>query len=463
MTPSVGLKKNPVASFPTIASLITSPGIAGIAVIRISGSLSLKVAKKITGKKESFIFSPRYAIYTPILSSENKEIDSAIVTFFPSPNSFTGEDVVEVSCHGGEIIASQILETCYDFGCQPAQRGEFTRRAFINGKIDLCQAEAVADVIMSGSTMGKEANYRILSGKFSKLIESLRSTLTNLVITIEAELDFADDEITPTKLDQKINLISNVLRATQDVLATYKTGKMLDSGAMVILAGLPNAGKSSLLNAIIGEERAIVASSPGTTRDAIEVPFIINNFPIRFVDTAGIRDKTSSGIEQKGIGFTRDYLNKADLILNIVDVSNKSGPKASIFNSNEPQTTPSINVFNKCDLIDSPLSFDVNNNIFTSALSGQGLDILLEKIYNTLNSQVAISSEVILTNQRHRNSLIKFESCLCSLLEDMERELPTDVIASELRIGVSLLDELLGVTTADDILENIFSNFCIGK
>lgn len=445
----------------TIAALATAPGVAGISVVRISGPLSLKVAQMLAGKK-NIKLPARHATYTPIVSINNSEIDSAIITFFPSPNSFTGEDVIEISCHGGEVISSQILGACYDFGCHPAEPGEFTKRAFINGKMDLCQAEAVADVIMASSIICKEANYRILSGQLSKMIEDLRSSLTTLVLTIEAELDFEDDEITPTELTQKIDLVSKVLTSTKNLLSTYQTGKMLSSGALVVLVGKPNAGKSSLLNAIVGEERAIVASSPGTTRDAIEVPYVINSFPVRFVDTAGIRE-TSSPIEEKGLGFTQNYLNKADLILNIIDASKDQTPHRPFLSLQNKNPIPSIDVLNKADLIKTKKLSEAKNCVFTSALLGNGVNLLLETIYERLCGQNTVSSEVVLTNQRHRNSLLKFEARLSSLLDDMTSALPTDVIASELRVAISFLDELLGVTTADDILENIFANFCIGK
>ena len=448
-------------SLSTIASLATAPGVGGISVVRIRGPISLKVAKQLVGK-ESFKLSPRHATYTPLVSHNNNEIDSVIITFFPSPNSFTGEDVIEISCHGGQVISNQILEACYDFGCNPAEAGEFTRRAFINGKMDLCQAEAVADVIMASSIICKEANYRILSGQLSKMIEDLRSSLTTLVLTIEAELDFEDDEITPTELTQKIDLVSKVLTSTKNLLSTYQTGKMLISGALVVLAGKPNAGKSSLLNAIVGEERAIIASTPGTTRDAIEVPYIINNFPVRFVDTAGIRE-TSISIEEKGIGFTQNYLNKADLILNVIDASSEQLPHNTFLSLENERPVPSIDVLNKADLIKTKRFSEKKDGVFTSALLGKGVNCLLEKIYEILCGQKTISSEVVLTNRRHHNSLLKFEARLSSLLDDMGSGLPTDIIASELRVAISFLDELLGVTTADDILENIFGNFCIGK
>ncbi len=263
---------------------------------------------------------PRYALYTPFHSPVGLEIDSGVLTYFPAPHSYTGEDVVELSCHGGFVVSTELLEACYSFGCVVAQPGEFTRRAFLNGKMDLCQAEAVADVIMSESSAGKDANYKILSGKFSTLILRLKQSLFDLVSKLEGELDFTEDEITPIPTIKKRALVFDVLSQTKDVLSTYSTGKMLQRGALIAFVGKPNVGKSSLLNAILSEERTIVSETPGTTRDAVEVPFLINNFPVRLVDTAGIR-RPDDAVEGLGMGFTHQYLEKADLVLNVIDLS----------------------------------------------------------------------------------------------------------------------------------------------
>ena len=294
----------------TIASLATPEGVGGLAVIRISGPDAYFVAQNLCGKEK---IKPRYALYTPLCSPVGLEIDSGVLTFFQAPHSYTGEDVVEISCHGGAVVSTELLEACYSFGCVPAQPGEFTRRAFLNGKIDLCQAEAVADVIMSESSLGKEASYKILSGKFSILILKLKQSLFDLVSTLEGELDFTEDEITPTTTKEKKVLVVNVLSETKKVLSTYSTGKMLQRGALISLVGKPNVGKSSLLNAILSEERTIVSKTPGTTRDAVEVPFLINNFPVRLVDTAGIRP-SDDVLEGLGMAFTHQYIENADLI-----------------------------------------------------------------------------------------------------------------------------------------------------
>ena len=448
----------------TIASLATPAGISGIAVVRISGPNALSVAQKLSGKRKK-VFKPRYALYTPLFSPRGLEIDSGVLTFFPSPHSYTGEDVLELSCHGGVVVANELLDACFSLGCVPAHPGEFTRRAFMNGKIDLCQAEAVAGVIMSESSMDKEVNYKILTGRFSDLVLKLKSSLFGLVTILEAELDFTDDEIKPTPQKDKAALVSLVLSQTKEVLSTYTTGRVLHRGALVALVGKPNVGKSSLLNAILSEERTIVSENPGTTRDAVEVPFLINNFPVRLVDTAGL-GKPNSAVEGRGMDFTRNYVNKADLLLNVVDISQpKTAVKKDIINSDNQR--PVIHVLNKCDLLNNGpseqwLSMFPNVSI-TSALCGDGVDDLLRSIYKRFVQRSALVGGVVLTNARHKLALDGVAESLERALYVISSNESSEILAVELRGALFHLDEILGITTVDDILDNIFSNFCIGK
>lgn len=457
-------ENSPHISSTTVASLATPAGIGGIAVIRVSGRKAVSIATKVSGRKRQFI-KPRYATYTPLLSASKEEIDMGVITFFPGPNSYTGEDVVEFSCHGGGVIAAQLLDACFALGCEPAEPGEFTKRAFMNGKLDLCQAEAVADVIMSQSALRKNASYRVLSGKFSELISNLKESLLHLVSVLEAELDFTEDEIVPMAPSEKGAVIANALDKTEKVLSTYRTGKMLQDGALIVLIGQPNVGKSSILNAILSEERTIVSETPGTTRDAVEVPFLINDFPVRFVDTAGLRESAGT-IESRGIDFTHKYLGKSDLVLNVVDISQ---PEASVKEDVGALSIdkPVIHVLNKCDLlkngaaiaaVDHKLSVSV-----TSALRGDGIDDLLQDVYNEITEEKLLSNELILTNRRHKRSLDAVAESLRHALEANNTGRFPEIVATELRASLSHLDEILGVTTADDILDNIFSTFCIGK
>ena len=446
----------------TIASLATPEGVGGLAVIRISGSDAHLVANRLSGKKK---LRPRYATYTPLCSPVGHEIDSGVLTYFPAPHSYTGEDVVEVSCHGGVVVSTELLEACYSFGCVSAQPGEFTRRAFLNGKIDLCQAEAVADVIMADSSLGKEASYKILSGKFSTLILKLKQSLFDLVSTLEGELDFTEDEITPTTTKEKKVFVVNVLSETKNVLSTYSTGKMLRRGALISLVGKPNVGKSSLLNAILSEERTIVSKTPGTTRDAVEVPFLINNFPVRLVDTAGIRP-SDDVLEGRGMAFTHQYIENADLILYVIDVSlpkNTIEKEIKAFNCSKPV----IHVLNKSDMPnnDSKKSWGSNGLevITTSALQGNGIANLIKAIDKKLISHPSLSGGLVLTNSRHKLSLDSVASSLERALDVINSNDSSEILSVELREAISHLDKILGLTTVDDILDNIFSKFCVGK
>ena len=298
------------------------------------------------------------------------------------------------------------------------------RRAFLNGKMDLLQAEAVAALIMSSSSLSKEANYRILSGKFSGIINGLKSSLFDLVTTLEAELDFTEDEITPLTTNRKLSLVSTAISRVDDLLSTYHTGKMLERGALVVLVGKPNVGKSSLLNSILSEERTIVSDTPGTTRDAVEVPFL------------NLFDATKNNEEPLG---------------------------KDLFSPFSP-TVPRITVFNKSDLLTKSNNHKTTGEtFFVSALTGDGVDLLLEAIHNNLVGAPVLSHYIIINSSRHNNALRRLRSCLEEIEVSLKREDPLDVVASDLRISVSILDELLGVTTADDILNNIFSKFCIGK
>ena len=446
----------------TIASLATPEGVGGLAVIRISGPEAYFVAQNLCGKEK---IKPRYALYTPFCSPVGLEIDSGVLTFFQAPHSYTGEDVVELSCHGGSVVSTELLEACYSFGCVSAQPGEFTRRAFLNGKMDLCQAEAVADVIMSESSAGKEASYKILSGKFSTLILKLKQSLFVLVSTLEGELDFTEDEITPTPTKEKRALVLNVLSQTKDVLSTYSTGKMLQHGALIALVGKPNVGKSSLLNAILSEERTIVSETPGTTRDAVEVPFLINNFPVRLVDTAGIR-RSDDAIEDLGMGFTRQYIENADLVLKVIDLSlPRDTVEKEIKNFN--CSKPVIYVLNKFDLLNNGSKKAWGSNgpgvVTTSALQGDGVDDLKESIYNKLVNPSSLSGSLVLTTSRHKLSLDSVASSLERALFIIDSNDSSEILSVELRDAVSHLDEILGLTSVDDILDNIFSTFCIGK
>jgi len=450
----------------TIVALATPVGISGIAVIRVSGSLTLDIASHISGfSKEQF--KNRYAIFSPICNTDCTEIDNGIITFFKGPHSYTGEDVLEISCHGGRIIPELIINTCIYHGCQPAEPGEFTKRAFLNGKMDLSQAEAVADIISAKNSLSQKFSYRILSGKFSNLINQMKDDLMNIVSLIEAELDFSDEEIQPTPKTKKIDMIDLVITGGSSLLETYSTGRLLKNGAIVSIIGKPNVGKSSLLNAMISEERAIVTELPGTTRDVIEVFYQIDDFPIRFIDTAGLR-KTDHPIEVLGIEFSQKYISKSDLVLWVFDIHQTV--KSILQDIKKPFfDAPFIIVINKADLFKESKKWRNNiiqngfDPVIVSALEKSGLDQLTCRIVDSIVTSNLTDQEIVLTNTRHKKAIQDTISCLDKAKELLTADGEQQLVAFEIREALSHLDRILGITTADDILDNIFASFCVGK
>lgn len=451
----------------TIVALATPTGVGGIAVIRVSGATALKVAMKITGKPIQS-FKPRLAIHCPLLNKDQVEIDTGIVTYFKGPNSYTGEDVIEISCHGGYVLPGRIINSCMKAGCAPAAPGEFTKRAFLNGKIDLSQAEAVAEIISSKSELSQNISYKYLSGKFSNLINNMKDNLLSVISLIEAELDFSTDEISTTPNKTKIRMVDKVIEKGNALISTYSTGRLLKEGALVAITGNPNVGKSSLLNAIISEDRVIVTDVPGTTRDAIEVFYKINGLPVRFVDTAGIRDSDDE-IEIRGVEISREFINRSDLVLWVFDVG-FSLEEIENHISDPFFDAPFIPVLNKIDLLEPQDDYsDRSTNSLphihnTSALKGMGIKELTNEVYNKLISDTLITEpEMLLTNSRHRDAIEKCVEAISETRVLLIENIESDLIASRLRDGLFELDKILGITTADDILENIFSNFCVGK
>lgn len=450
----------------SIVALSTPVGVGGIAVIRISGPLAREIACRITRLPQKR-FRHRYAVFASIADHEASEIDRGLVTFFKGPHSYTGEDVLEISTHGGAIIPQRVIESCLYLGCKPADPGEFTYRAFLNGKMDLSQAEAVCDVIAAKTRLSQKISHRILAGSFSSLIHRMKEDLLTLVSVVEAELDFSQDELPLTSLEEKESLLDGVLATATALLGTYTTGRLATHGATVSIIGRPNVGKSSLLNAIIAQERVIVHEMPGTTRDAVEVSYQLDGFPIRFIDTAGLRSSTHP-VERRGIEFSREYIRKSDLVLWVFEITD---PVASIAGdiSTPFFNAPFLLVLNKADTIDgrSPHRAPRNglpvNPLIVSALKATGLRNLTRAVLDTLVPSPITDQEVLLTNARHKRAIQEAVSSLKSGRTLLASGEELAVVASEIRQALFHLDQILGITTADDILENIFSRFCVGK
>ncbi|MBN2780961.1 MAG: tRNA uridine-5-carboxymethylaminomethyl(34) synthesis GTPase MnmE [Candidatus Marinimicrobia bacterium] len=445
----------------TIAAISTPPGLGGIAVIRISGVDSLSIA--LAGLSISAL-EPRYAHFAAVVDPENGEkLDDVVVTYFKGPASYTGDDTVEISCHGGLSASPAILALYYRLGARPALPGEFTRRAFVNGKMDLIQAEAVADLIHAVSGSGQKIAARTLSGSLSEKIDSLRGELTDIASILELELDFSDQEITPLSRELITNKITAAEEHISNLANSYGAGKILREGALVPIVGRPNAGKSSLLNALLEEERAIISHIPGTTRDSIEESFLHQGFLFRLVDTAGLRD-TDDPIEKKGAERAVKILEKADLVLLVVDLSLEDtyGFEKEFLAARAH--VPVIAVFNKSDLSSMSQPFPSKYAVNISATRHENLDALLSLMLDCVRTHYRVDGNAIaITKQRHRHALLSALTSLGKAKEALMRSFSNEFISLDIREAIRSLDDITGKTTSEDVLNNIFDHFCIGK
>ncbi len=456
----------------TIAAIATPIGIGGISVIRISGSQSFSIVNSIFKGSINLNDAASHTIhYGNIMDSDGISIvDTVLVSIFHNPNSYTGEDVVEISSHGGYFVAQKILSLLSLAGSHAAKPGEFTHRAFINGKLDLTQAEAVADIIHSRSEKSHKASVMQLNGKLSKYVNTIREQLLNLCSLLELELDFSQEGIELATKEDVLRRISNIENEIQNLTNSYSTGKLVREGVRVALIGKPNVGKSSLLNLLLEEERAIVSEIAGTTRDIIEESIVINGLEFVFFDTAGLRDSNDL-IEQEGIRRTLLSLKQADVALYIVDSSQKAS-ESDILKFNQISTTkenqiPFLLCFNKIDIKDKAFlysDFKVSQWVETSCKNNVGIENLKQKLVNlSLPSHDSSSSSIVITNIRHKEALNSSLKSLQKAKETILAGLGGDFAAIDLRDALNYLGEIIGLTTPDDILNHIFGKFCIGK
>ncbi|GAB1232418.1 tRNA uridine-5-carboxymethylaminomethyl(34) synthesis GTPase MnmE [Ferrigenium sp. UT5] len=440
----------------TIAAIATAPGQGGIGVVRLSGRDLAKFGQALLG----FMPPARYARYTPFLDSKGAIIDHGIALYFPAPNSYTGEDVLELQGHGGIAVTRILLNRCIELGARLAQPGEFTQRAFLNGKLDLAQAESVADLIAATTEQAARSAVRSLEGDFSAAIHAVVSMLIELRAYIEAMIDFPEEGDVPLSGQ---HFIREKLEAVQSQLTHIQTlarqGSILREGAHIVLVGPPNAGKSSLLNCLAGEEVALVSDIPGTTRDAIREVLQINGVPLHVIDTAGIR-QTDDSIELMGITRTRQNMAKADLVLVLIDESNPVHLEASFIAENLMMGRPVIFVHNKIDLTGEKCWVEEREagvHIYLSAKTGQGVDELKE----IMLSHVGWHQEdgVFMARARHLKAI---GEALENVREAMHSKL-LELQAESLRQAQRALNQITGEFVADDLLGEIFGKFCIGK
>ena len=466
------MNKHFVNSEDTIAAIATAEGSGGISVIRISGNDSFRILSKIfkrkTDRKLSDLESHR--LYRGHIHNSRLEIiDDVLGTIMKSPNSYTGEDVVEIHCHGGYLVPRKILETIIHYGARPAQPGEFSFRAFLNGKIDLTQAEAIVDIVNSQTELGLKQAELQLHGGLSKLINELKELTLDLLAEVEANVDFPEEDINPLVKESMIKSSKMILSSTERLISTFEGGSILKNGVNTVIIGKPNVGKSSLLNRLLNKDRAIVSQHPGTTRDFIEETIDIKGIPLKLIDTAGIRT-TSDEVEFLGVGLAKEKAKIAELIIAVLD-SSRDLDTDDIEVLNTIKNHKHLLIANKSDLeqkIDTrELERLVNpyNLIPTSAKTGNGIEELKIRIVELVlgSSNITDSSEVILTEIRHKKSLEDANSDLKSFLKALNNNESPEFLAIDLRSALDNFGDITGETTTEDILGRIFSKFCIGK
>ena len=460
----------------TIAAISTAPGVGGIAVIRISGNQSIEIVSSIfkANKKDVEIktASAYQAIYGTIYECE-EEIDKVVVSLFRAPHSFTGEDVVEISCHGSIYIQQRILSLLINKGCRLATAGEFTQRAFFNGKMDLSQAEAVADLINSQTKAAHSVALNQMKGTFSNKLSLLREKLLHLVSLLELELDFGDhEELEFADRKELIQISTELYNEIKKLTSSFSTGNAIKNGIPVSIIGNTNVGKSTLLNHLIGEEKAIVSDIPGTTRDIIEDVVNINGISFRFIDTAGIRS-TSDTIEKIGIERSYNAINHSQIVIWVIDGSNYEIEK---INDIKQYLLDSgkiiITVINKIDIatqqqldtIKLHLSDTLNNILLISAKKEQYIEELTNLLYEKAGISEDINNDIIVNNVRHYEALQHSLESIERIIEGLNNNIPSDFIAQDARETIHYLSEITGgEITTPEVLSNIFSKFCIGK
>jgi len=461
------MKKGQAAD--TIAAISTASGVGAISIIRLSGSQAIPIVAQLFSKK-SILQAASHTLHVGTLIYENQVLDEVVVGIYRNPKSFTGEDVVEISCHGSPFIQAQIIQACTAKGARIANPGEFTQRAFLNGKMDLTQAEAVADVIATETEAQHKAALHQLKGGFSKELNELREELIHFSALLELELDFSEEDVEFADRKAMTKILSQTSKHVQNLLESFAQGNAIKNGIAVAIIGAPNAGKSSLLNALLNDERAIVSPTAGTTRDTIEEFAIIRGIQYRFIDTAGLRSDSTDQIELLGIERSKKAIAKADLVLFVQDDNEENLlPKMfAISKMLEAFSSKSIWIRNKIDLAEfiidytlaEPTTFDRWHTM--SAKSKEGVKELKEIIYElTMNEPI---HGTIITNSRHKEALEKILASLKEVENGFSQNISTDLISVHLRAALHYIGTLTGAVQHDrDILGTIFSKFCIGK
>ena len=458
----------------TITALASASGSGAVAIIRVSGPETFSIVNSIfTAKsKKSILEQDSHTIHLGHIKDDTKVLDEVLVSLFKNPKSYTSEDVIEINCHGSSYIQQEILQLLLRKGCRTAEAGEFTLRAFLNGKMDLSQAEAVADLIASDSEAAHQIAIQQMRGGFSNEIKKLRDELLNFASLLELELDFAEEDVEFADRSQFVALLSKIEILLKRLIDSFALGNVIKNGIPVSIVGAPNVGKSTLLNALLNEERAIVSDIAGTTRDTVEDEISIGGLRFRFIDTAGIRE-TKDTIEHIGIQKTFEKISQAKVVIYLVDsskleIENLETIKNEITQiKNQHPLKPLIVIGNKVDSLDSNKREAINSSIseilFISAKQKTGITELTDKLLSFVNDGSLRNDETIVTNSRHYDSLIKSLEQIQNVQDGMNMQLSGDLLAIDLREALFHLGNITGEVTNDELLGNIFANFCIGK
>ncbi len=451
----------------TIVAIATPPGLGAIGVIRLSGNKAFEIINKLFTSKNLNNESAN-TLHIGYLKENGIILDEVVISIFKSPSSYTGEDVIEISCHGSPYVQQRVLNAIIRNGARLAKAGEFTQRAFLNGKLDLTQAEAVADLIASNTTASQNTALKNMRGGFSSILKQMRERLIQFSALIELELDFSEEDVEFADRKKFVELLDEVNETVKKLLESFQLGNVIKNGVSVAIVGSPNAGKSTLLNTLLNENRAIVSEIAGTTRDTIEEIININGILFRLIDTAGIREHSQDIIENMGVLKSKEKIQLADIVLYLFDL-NESGEDEiiSFINEIKRQNNNTIVVANKIDCSDEKLLQHFKKHmpevIFISAKMDTGIETLKEKLFNMAAGSQKLSENIILTNARHYAALKEVQTSLNDIKKGIENKISGDLLSSDIRRCLHYIGEITGEISNEDILDYIFSKFCIGK
>lgn len=447
----------------TIVALATPPGVSAIGVIRLSGNNAWDIIDQLFPAK-NILKQSSHTIHVGMLQNGSDAIDEVVVSLFKGPKSYTGEDVVELGCHGSPFVQQQIMNACIEKGARLAKPGEFTQRAFLNGKLDLTQAESVADLIASNSAAAQKTALHNIRGGFSSDLKQMREQLIQFAALIELELDFATEDVEFADRTKFYSLIEAMQQSNDRLIDSFRLGNVIKNGVSVAIIGKPNAGKSTLLNCLINEDRAIVSDIPGTTRDTIEEIMNIHGIAFRLIDTAGIRTDSQDKIENKGIEKSLEKMRTADIVLYIYDVNTESEAalqqQQQLFKSEQ---IPYLMVSNKIDLHPDILPSLDTDVVSIAAKDNVGISLLKERLYQQTVQQNVNPDNTIVTNARHLQALQQLKESLSSIRRGLDQKISGDLLAIDIRTCLFHLGDITGEVTNEDKLDFIFSKFCIGK